>query len=180
MTGQLPGPRLVVPGYLRVHHQAGKPPSKLGSRARICTVTHRLCVQRHPVRSSWRPGPSWTHPGDFCRHTERRVGSRQGDIPCAQLRLPSAAPKHGREGIWGPRGFTTPVTTPPLRSLCLLASQRSHRWWDIWGSCGLWAQGSAPPCHTRALGLCTKYGWCYCFWLKFSQVVDRCMVVDLN
>ena len=51
VTGQLPGPRLVVPGYLRVHHYSGKPPSKLGSRARICTVTHRLCVQRDPVRN---------------------------------------------------------------------------------------------------------------------------------
>ena len=81
----------------------------LGLPSRICTVTRRLLKLRHPVRSSWRPCPSWTHPGDFCRQMERRVGLQGKRHPLRSAASPiSLSQQHprrkSRDGIWGPRG----------------------------------------------------------------------------
>ena len=67
---------------------------------------------RHPVRSSWRPCPSWTCPGDFADRRDGGKGCRVRGIPYALLRLPSAHPSNtrsrkSRDGIWESQGSRT-------------------------------------------------------------------------
>ena len=127
---------------------------------------------RHPVRSSWRPCPSWTCPGDFADRRDGGKGCRVRGIPYALLRLPSAHPSNtrsrkSRDGIWesqGSRALLPHHLTDPGR---LLSSQPHHPRLGIWIRSGI---GAAPRHHpvtisTMASGLGwnhlpSAYMWC--------------------